>query len=144
MKYIIISFLAILFLASCNLNPEGNPDRFKYGTFEIPAGENYSKTIIVRKDSLQIEYYTKKVTISTDSTVIEKEIEHIDTLFITWRNNFSYTLKMKNPKTDLDKDPIYVQMNKITDSSYNYVSRIGFSKFKPKGTVYISRKNIKN
>lgn len=143
MKYLILSILAIV-LTSCNINTEGNPERFKYGTFEIPAGNNYSKTIIVRKDSLQIEYYTKKVTISTDSTVIEKEIQKIDTLFITWRNNFSYTLKMKNPKTELDKDPINVQMSKVTDSSYNYVSRIGFSKFKPKGTVYISKSTSKN
>ncbi len=143
MKYLILSFLTIV-ITSCSAKIEGNPDRFKYGTFEIPAGNNYSKTIIVRKDSLQIEYYTKKVTISTDSTVTEKEVAHIDTLYIKWRNNFSYTLTMKSPKTDLDKDPTYVQMSKVTDSSYNFVSRIGFSNFKPKGTVYISNKPIKN
>ncbi|WP_299836638.1 hypothetical protein [uncultured Tenacibaculum sp.] len=143
MKYLILSFLAIT-LASCSPKIEGNPERFKFGTFEIPAGDNYSKTIIVRKDSLQIEYYTKKVTVSTDSIVTEKEVAHIDTLYIKWRNNFSYTLKMKSPKTDLDKDPIFVQMNKVTDSSYNYISRIGYSKFKPEGTVYISKNPIKN
>lgn len=133
----------ILFISliSCNVETSGNPERFKYGTFEIPAGGNYSKTTIVRKDSLQIEYYTKKVTVSTDTTVTEKEIKRIDTLFITWKNNFAYQLKMKSPKTDLDKEIIFVQITKVKDSSYEFTSRIGYSKFKPKGKVYISKSN---
>lgn len=137
-----LSFLfCIVFISfvSCKFETSGNPERFKYGTFEIPAGDNYSKTTIVRKDSLQIEYYTKKVTISTDSSVVEKEIEKVDTLFIKWKNNFAYQLKMKSPKTDLDKEIIFVQITKVQDSSYDYTSRIGYSKFKPKGTVYISK-----
>ncbi|WP_272149376.1 hypothetical protein [Tenacibaculum aiptasiae] len=126
---------AISFI-SCSPEKKGDPTRFKYGTFEIPAGDGYGKTIIVRKDSLQIEEYTKKVSISTDSLTTVKEEKHIDTLYIKWKNNFAYNLKMKNPKTDLDKDPIFVQITKVTDSSYNFTARIGYSNFKQKGTVY--------
>ncbi|MCO7185511.1 hypothetical protein NH341_08735 [Tenacibaculum sp. XPcli2-G] len=129
-------FSYMLIVTSCSPKKKGDPTRFVHGTFEIPAGDNYGKTTIVRKDSLQIEEYTKKVSISTDSLVTEKEIKHIDTLYIKWKNNFAYTLRMKNPKTDLDKDPIFVQITKVTDSSYNFTARIGYSNFKQKGTVY--------
>jgi hypothetical protein len=44
---------------------------------------------------------------------------------------------MKSPKTELDKDPIFVQINKITKNSYDFTAKIGFSEFKQKGTVYI-------
>jgi len=44
---------------------------------------------------------------------------------------------MKNPKTDLDKDPIFVQINKVTDTSYDFTAKIGYSKFKQKGTLYL-------
>ncbi|WP_299104640.1 hypothetical protein [uncultured Tenacibaculum sp.] len=138
-KTIYKSFLVLCtatFMLSCTAEKKGDPTRFKYGTFEIPAGDNYGKTVIIRKDSLQIESYTKNVSISTDSTVTEKEELHIDTLYIKWKNNFAYTLRMKSPKTDLDKDPIFVQITKVADSSYNFTARIGYSNFKQKGTVY--------
>lgn len=136
MKQTLGFLVIILLLAACAPKSKGDPTRFKHGTFEIPAGEGYSKTIIIRKDSLQIEQYSKIVSISTDSTVSEKRIEHIDTLFITWKNNFAYTLKMKNPKTDLDKDPIFVQITKVTDNSYDFTAKIGYSNFRQKGTVF--------
>ncbi len=139
MKYFAVILLSFLFPVSCKVETAGNPDRFKYGTFEIPAVNNYSKTVIIRKDSLQIEYYTKKVIISTDSSVIEREVQKIDTLYIKWKNNFAYTLRMKNPKKETDKDPIFVQIKKITDSSYSFISKIGYTNFKPKGTVYITK-----
>ncbi|WGH76184.1 hypothetical protein P8625_03175 [Tenacibaculum tangerinum] len=135
MRYV-ATFLVLFLISSCAPEQKGDPTRFVHGTFEIPAGENYGKTTIVRKDSLQIEEYIKKISISTDSLVTEKEVKHIDTLYITWKNNFAYTLQMKNPKNDLDKDPIFVQITKVTDSSYNFTARIGYSKFTQKGTVY--------
>lgn len=135
MRYL-LTFLVLVLAISCTPDKKGDPTRFVHGAFEIPAGDNYGKTTIVRKDSLQIEEYTKKVSISTGSLVTEKEIKHIDTLYIKWKNNFAYTLRMKNPKTDLDKDPIFVQITKVTDSSYNFTARIGYSNFKQKGTVY--------
>lgn len=135
MKYF-LTFLVLCLAFSCTPEQKGDPARFVHGTFEIPAGDNYGKTTIVRKDSIQIEEYTKKVSVSNDSVVSEKEIKHIDTLYIKWKNNFAYTLRMKNPKTDLDKDPIFVQITKVTDSSYNFTAKIGYSNFKQKGTVY--------
>lgn len=129
-------FSLLLFLTSCKSEMKDNSDRFKKGVFEIPAGEGYSKTTIIRKDSLQIEEYEKIVSISNDSTSNEKRIKHIDTLYIKWKNNFFYSLKMKSPKKELDKDPIYVQITKVTDSSYSFTAKIGFSKFKQDGTVY--------
>ena len=73
LKLIISLFTLII---SCNNEPQ-NPDRFKSGTFEIPEGKGYEKTIIIRQDSIQIEKYE----------------DRIDTLSISWKNNFNYTLK---------------------------------------------------
>ena len=135
MKYVLTCL--VLFLAfSCSPEKKGDPTRFKYGTFEIPAGDNYGKTTIVRKDSLQIETYSKKVSISKDNSITERQENHIDTLYIKWKNNFAYSLRMKSPKTDLDKDPIFVQINKVTDTSYSFIAKIGYSNFKQKGTAY--------
>ncbi|WP_233270003.1 hypothetical protein [Polaribacter sp. L3A8] len=129
-------FSLLFFLTSCKSEMKDNSDRFKKGVFEIPAGEGYSKTIVTRKDSLQIEEYEKIVSISNDTITTEKRIKHIDTLYIKWKNNFFYSLKMKSPKKELDKDPIYVQITQVTDSSYSFTAKIGFSKFKQDGTVY--------
>ncbi|MFD2567966.1 hypothetical protein [Pseudotenacibaculum haliotis] len=127
--------LAILFSA-CQPEMKGDADRFKKGVFEIPAGKGYSKTIITRVDSLQIEEYTKFAEISTDSGVFQRETKRIDTLYIKWKNNFFYTLRMKSPKNDTDKDPIFVQITKISDDSYEFSAKIGYSKFKQDGKVY--------
>ena len=113
-----------------------NSDRFKKGVFKIPAGEGYSKTIITRVDSLQIEAYEKIVNISNDSTSGIKRTKHIDTLYIKWKNNFFYTLRMKSPKKEADKNPIFVQITEVKDSSYNFTAKIGFSKFSTDGTIY--------
>jgi len=128
--------IIVFFLSSCNSKKASNAERFKLGVFEIPAGKGYSKTIVTRVDSLQVEEYVKYTEISTDSGVFKRENKIIDTLYIKWKNNFFYTLKMKSPKTELDKDPIFVQINKLSDSSYDFTAKIGFSEFKQKGTVY--------
>jgi len=132
----VLFLCGLLFLLSCSSNKDNDASRFKTGVFEIPAGKGYSKTIVTRIDSLQIEEYTKFTEISTDSGVFKKESTIIDTLFIKWKNNFFYTLKMKSPKTDLDKDPIFVQINKITENSYDFTAKIGFSEFKQKGSFF--------
>jgi hypothetical protein len=131
----VLFLCGVSFLLSCS-SKNNDASRFKTGVFEIPAGKGYSKTIVTRIDSLQIEEYTKFTEISTDSGVFKKESTIIDTLFIKWKNNFFYTLKMKSPKTDLDKDPIFVQINKITENSYDFTAKIGFSEFKQKGTFF--------
>ena len=137
MKKSIFFLFTIIILASCKeVKVIDNNNQFKSGVFEIPAGDGYGKTTITRIDSLQIEEYTKSVSISTDSIVKDKVESHIDTLYIEWKNNFSYILRMKSPKTSLDKDQIFVKINKVTDSSYSFIARIGYSKFKQTGTVY--------
>ena len=85
MKKIALILVLFTLFVSCKDEPL-SPDRFKYGTFEIPEGKGYEKTIIIRRDSIQIEKYESR----------------IDTLTISWKNNFNYTLKMIHPKTAID------------------------------------------
>jgi len=122
-KYILFLFFAILFtsLHSCKQeNQKATSFQFKKGIFEIPAGDKYSKTTIVRKDSLQIETYENRT----------------DTLIITWNNNFKYSLKMVNPKTDMDKNTIHVKITGVKNNSYDFVAKVGYSNFEQKGTIY--------
>lgn len=119
MKKIVLLLSIITLLISCKNEPL-DPDRFKTGTFEIPAGKGYEKTVIVRIDSLQIETYE----------------ERVDTLSIIWKNNFNYTLKMLHPKTAIDEDPIHIKITNIEKDSYDFESVIGHSNFVQKGTVY--------
>lgn len=127
--------LTVIF-SSCQPELKGDAERFKLGVFEIPAGKGYSKTTITRVDSLQIEEYSKYIEVSTDSGSFQKEVKRIDTLYIKWKNNFFYTLKMKSPRTDADKDPIFVQITKVLEDSYEFSAKIGYSKFKQDGKVY--------
>jgi hypothetical protein len=133
-----VVYILVLFIAFSACAPEikGDPDRFREGNFEIPAGDSYSKTEIKRVDSLHIEKYTKYIEVSTDSGSYVKEVPRIDTLYIKWKNNFFYTLRMKSPKSKADQDPIFVQITKVTDSSYEFSAKIGYSNFKQPGTVY--------
>ena len=118
---LILSLFAILFsLNSCKSDFKDNSDRFKEGVFEIPAGDNFVKETIIRKDSIQISKYG----------------DNIDTLSIKWKNNFFYTLKYINPKNSLQEDPMYIQINNIREDSYDFTVKIGFSKFSKKGTIY--------
>ena len=116
---ILFSLFSFLFL-SCNAEIKDNSDRFKKGVFEIPAGKSFVKETIIRKDSIQIS----------------KHGNHIDTLSIKWKNNFFYTLRYINPKNDLQKDPMFIQINKLHKNSYDFTVKIGFSKYTNKGTIY--------
>ncbi|MBL4723958.1 MAG: hypothetical protein JKY73_00840 [Lutibacter sp.] len=112
---IIVVFFSVL---SCK-NDTLDADRFKTGTFEIPEGKGYEKTVIIRQDSIQIEKY----------------VDRIDTLSIVWKNNFNYTLKMIHPKTAIDEDPIHVKITNIEKDSYDFEAVIGHSNFIQKGTL---------
>jgi len=115
-------FIGVLFLLlACSNNQNYDPQRFKQGVFEIPAGENYGKTRILRKGSLQIEFYENSV----------------DTLIITWKNNFNYDLRMLNPKKPSDEDIIHVQIKKIKASSYTFEAKIGYTNFVQNGELFI-------
>lgn len=120
MKNFFYLLFGILLLNSCNSEFKDNSEKFKEGVFEIPAGDNFVKETIIRKDSIQISKYGNT----------------IDTLSIEWKNNFFYTLKYINPKNSLQKDPMYIQINKIKENSYDFTVKIGFSKFTKKGTIY--------
>lgn len=118
MKKIIL--IIYLFTVSISCKEEApNPDRFKVGTFEIPEGKGYKKTIIIRKDSLQIEKYEDRT----------------DTLSITWKNNFNYTLKILHPKSAIDEDPIHVKITNVKKDSYEFEAVIGHSNFVQKGGI---------
>lgn len=121
MKQVLYLIGVSIFLIACNENQNFDPERFRQGDFEIPAGENYGKTRIVRKDSLQIEFYENSV----------------DTLVITWKNNFNYDLRMLNPKKPSDEDIIHVQIKKIKAKSYTFEAKIGYTNFVQTGELFI-------
>lgn len=112
--------LCVFSFSACKSDFKDNSDRFKVGVFEIPAGKDFVKETIIRKDTIQISKYG----------------DNIDTLSIKWKNNFFYTLKYINPKNSLQKDPMFVQINKLKEDSYDFTVKIGFSKFSKKGTIY--------
>ena len=118
MKKIALIIVVLVSILACK-NDALNPDRFKTGTFEIPEGKGYEKTIIIRQDSIQIETYA----------------DRIDTLSIVWKNNFNYTLKMIHPKTAIDEDPIHVKITSIKKDSYEFEAVIGHSNFVQKGKL---------
>ena len=76
---------------ACEPTIQGNPDRFKTGVFEVPAVNGMSKSRIIRKDSIQIEKYTKLTEVTTDSGVFVKKEQKIDTLH-SMEKSFSSTL----------------------------------------------------
>ena len=120
LQTILILASCFLVLTSCKSEFKDNSDRFKTGVFEIPAGKDFVKETIIRKDSIQISKYG----------------DQIDTLSIEWKNNFFYTLRYINPKNSLQKDPMFIQINKVREDSYDFTVKIGFSKFSKKGTIY--------
>ena len=118
MKKIAIIISILTLIISCKSEPLSQ-DRFKSGTFEIPAGKGYEKTVIIRQDSLQIEKYQDRT----------------DTLSIAWKNNFNYTLKMLHPKTAIDEDPIHIKITNIEKNSYEFEAVIGHSNYVQKGEI---------
>ena len=120
MKYLFSVLVILITFSSCETVINDNSDQFKTGVFEIPSGKGFVKETIIRKDSIQISKYG----------------DQIDTLSIKWKNNFFYTLRYINPKTDLQKDPMFVQINKIKKDGYDFTVKIWFSKFSKKGTIF--------
>lgn len=136
MKRFVYLFIFIVTFYACEPQIKGDPERFKTGIFEAPAVEgSVSKTIITRNDSIQMEKYTKYTEISTDSGAFVREEERVDIYDIKWKNNFFYTLTMRNPRNEMDEDPIFVQITKVKENSYEFTAKIGYSNFKQDGTV---------
>ncbi len=105
-------FILIFIFASCK-EDKLLPDRFRTGTFEIPAGDGFEKTTIIRQDSIQIEIYQTK----------------IDSYIIKWKDSLNYTLKMIEPRTAIDEDIIHIRITELNPNSYKYESVIGNSSF---------------
>jgi len=121
MQKSIYILLLLMLVISCKEVPiKDNNNQFRTGVFEIPAGKNFVKETIIRKDSIQISKYEN----------------NIDTMSIKWKNNFFYTLKYINPKNELQKDQMFVQINKVRKNSYDFTVKVGFSNFSTKGTIY--------
>lgn len=120
MKKIVFTLVTGFLFSAC-LTDTPDPERFKEGFFEIPEGKGYKKTSIIRKDSLQIETYGSKS----------------DTLIISWKDNFNYTLKILYPKTAIDEEPIHVRITDISKDSYEFEAVIGNSNFVQKGKLFI-------
>lgn len=119
MKVVLGLFISLLFLSSCSSSGNVDLNSFRTGTFEIPAGKGFDKTMFVRTDSLQIEFYQNRT----------------DSLSIVWKDNFNYTLYMLHPTSKLDKEPIRVRITSVKANSYEFEAIIGHSNFKQKGTV---------
>jgi hypothetical protein len=115
----LVIFCCATLLFSCQNKQKLNVQNFKTGTFEIAAGKDFDQTTFIRKDSFQIETYGDKT----------------DSLSIVWKDNFNYTLKMLNPKSGLDREPIRVKITGITSDSYDFEAIIGYSNYKQNGTV---------
>lgn len=105
-------------LSSCE-KEQYSVEKFKSGVFEIPATDRYSKTEIIRNDSLQIEYYQDRV----------------DSLRIVWLSNFKYDLIPVNAKNAAEEDIIHVRIKKIRANEYDFEAKIGISNFTSKATL---------
>lgn len=113
MKNALIICAILLTFSSCIEDKKLDIESFKIGKFEIPAEKKIERTVIIRTDSLQIETYGNRT----------------DTLAIHWENSFNYTLKMLNPRTDLDNELINVKITGIKTNSYTFEAIIGHSKY---------------
>lgn len=127
MKKSILLIALIAFATACK-EEQLAPQDFREGEFYIEKTDNYGRTDVIRIDSLQIETYRN-----------EKEngrVENItDTLYIKWKDNFNYTLEMKSPITELDKEIIKVRINKFEGRAYEFSAIIGYSNYEQKGVL---------
>ncbi len=115
MKYLYL--LLLLFLISCNKPSNLTPKELRNGTFKTILEKGKYESVATRNDSMQIEtYQTKK-----------------DTFYITWKNNFEYSLLKKSPKTDLDKKKFIVKITGISENSYTFSAHFKGSNYKQKG-----------
>ena len=78
MQRILLLLIIFTVCVACEPTIQGSPDRFKTGVFEVPAVNGMSKSRIIRKDSIQIEKYTKLTEVTTDSGVFVKKEQKID------------------------------------------------------------------
>lgn len=116
----IFQVLPLALLASC-YTPSRNCNDFKTGTFEFESfldGE-LQKTIFVRNDTLEIDYFRG----SQDSSSIR------------WINDCEYILTNLNPKNRAQEKPIHMKILTTDKDSYTFeYGLVGESK-KERGTA---------
>ncbi len=113
-----ILLLSIGFLYSCN-SEKLNVLSYRKGTFKSLLEDSKATSIIIRKDSIQIEIYEDKR----------------DTFHIEWETNFSYKLQKRNPKTTLDSIPFIVKITSLRADGYDFKGYFENSDFTQKGSV---------
>ncbi len=119
MKKILVLFLLISIVVSCENGTNLSIQDFKTGTFETFLDDSNATSIAVRNDSIQVETYNFKK----------------DTFEIKWKSNFEYILSKKNPKSKLDSTRFFVKITGIKGSSYIFKANYEGSNFKQTGTV---------
>jgi len=104
-----------LFLLSGCYEGQRNCSDYKTGTFEIEAlsGTEIFKTVIVRNDTMEIDYYKGRS----------------DTSSIRWINDCEYILKKINPKNQAEKKAILIKILNTYDNKYTFeFSEVGKTK----------------
>ncbi|MDN3723437.1 DNA topoisomerase IV [Aequorivita sp. SDUM287046] len=104
-----ITFLfSLLLLTSC-YNKERDCSDFKTGTFEFEAlsGTEVFKTTIIRKDSIEIDYFDGKS----------------DTSSVRWINDCEYVLEKLNPKNQAEKKAIHIKILATDKNTYTFEFR---------------------
>lgn len=123
MNKLLLFFLFILLLFSCQEAPERNCKDFKTGTFTFTTvvdGDSLTTTF-VRENTIEIDYFKNQ----------------IDTSSIRWINDCEYILKQLNPKNKQEEKSIHIKILTTTNSSYTFeFNTVGDSK-KLRGTAYI-------
>jgi len=102
---IIVFLLLISIFYSC-YSVERNCADFKTGTFESQAliGTEIVTTKVIRKDSIEIDYFRGKV----------------DTSSIRWINNCEFILKNINPKNRSEEKSIHMKILTTNGNEYTY------------------------
>ncbi len=113
MRYALL-MLTVLFLTSCQEFSRDCAD-FKTGTFEFEAlvGTEVQKTVFVRSDSIEIDYYQGKA----------------DTASIRWINDCEYIVKKLNPRNRREEKAIHIKILTTDGREYTFeYSEVGKSR----------------
>ncbi len=119
MKFLITFFLLSV-LCACTAKHKTDILFFRKGTFKTYVGKRKDSSYFFRNDKTQIETYRNKK----------------DTFAITWKSNFEYELRKKNPRTKLDSLPFIVKITAIKQDYYKFKGYYLGSNFKQDGITY--------
>lgn len=129
MKYLILGFF--LSISTITFGQELDCKKFKNGKFILPDSE-FGNSIIKRRGSTQIEYHERT----------QKKMK----LKVTWIDDCTYTLKIKNPKNaptnkGIGNMTLFVEILEIKEDSYIQRSYIEGLDFELISEIYILKKD---